>query len=378
MEHTPAQAPATTDTSSVRRIRPSVMDEELTSWALYDLTPADSPDTPDNMREYFRRFRAARHKTIEGAGHEALQHSWCAFIKRWNLMQPGAFVQWLDHREVMLQDHSLSELRNRLCEFAWSGNQFCYVHLSIRSATLIAIGSQNTAGLFLPVARVDRCPVGVGALDLVLGRLVAGVITTKHQLYGPHSLALARHRERCFILTNHVGEILKKGGTWLSRIIFRRESKPTHKGTYARPESRDWEGNGYDFERERQDGLHDSRYAARSTGFHPRSQLLAEGRRVDNGLERAALEDVDLAVNRTLDAPVSSERAKNVVWRAERTLEQIRQSNRELLHRVRELEDHFRGGHRGIPRLPQRAPGSDGSMARQARREGRSTHAPPT
>ncbi|ETP30985.1 hypothetical protein F442_20108 [Phytophthora nicotianae P10297] len=127
--HTPAQASAATDTSSMRKFRPSVMDEELTPWVLYDLTPADSPDTPDNRREYFRRFRVARHKTIEGAGHEALQRSWCAFIKRWNLMQPGAFVQWLDHREEMLQDHSLSELRNRLCGFAWRSNRFCYVHV---------------------------------------------------------------------------------------------------------------------------------------------------------------------------------------------------------------------------------------------------------
>ncbi|KAG3160487.1 hypothetical protein PC128_g21084 [Phytophthora cactorum] len=62
------------------------MEAELTPWGLFDLSGALNPDTPDTMRDHFRRFRAARQKTIEGADLEALRRSWCAFIRRWNRM----------------------------------------------------------------------------------------------------------------------------------------------------------------------------------------------------------------------------------------------------------------------------------------------------
>ncbi|OWZ01310.1 hypothetical protein PHMEG_00027330 [Phytophthora megakarya] len=93
------------------------MDSELAPWPLYDLSAAVQPDTPDTMRDHFRRFRATRKKGIEDAGHEALQRSWCAFIRRLNRMphEGESLPQWLAYQEEMLRYHSLSELRWRIC-----------------------------------------------------------------------------------------------------------------------------------------------------------------------------------------------------------------------------------------------------------------------
>ncbi|ETL96489.1 hypothetical protein L917_06030 [Phytophthora nicotianae] len=92
---------------------------------------AENPDSLDTMKDYFRRFRAARQKTIEGAEYEALQRSWCAMIKRWNRMQymGQSFVSWLLYREEILKEYSLTELRERVCENAWAEDRSCYDQL---------------------------------------------------------------------------------------------------------------------------------------------------------------------------------------------------------------------------------------------------------
>ncbi|ETN11250.1 hypothetical protein PPTG_10189 [Phytophthora nicotianae INRA-310] len=94
------------------------MDSELRTWDLYDLSGAVNPDTPEAMKTYFRRFRGLRQKSIEGVGYGALQESWCAFVRRWNRMtQTGEdFVAWLESREGTISEHSLSELRRRICD----------------------------------------------------------------------------------------------------------------------------------------------------------------------------------------------------------------------------------------------------------------------
>ncbi|OWZ20647.1 hypothetical protein PHMEG_0004907 [Phytophthora megakarya] len=69
---------ATPEASDIRRLWTTTMDSKLTPWELYDLSTVLQPDTPDTMRDHFRRFRASREKPIEGAGHTALQRSWYA------------------------------------------------------------------------------------------------------------------------------------------------------------------------------------------------------------------------------------------------------------------------------------------------------------
>ncbi|OWZ22734.1 hypothetical protein PHMEG_0002500 [Phytophthora megakarya] len=108
------------------------MDSELTPWELYDLSAALQPDTTYTMRDHFRRFHASQEKPIEGAGHTALQRSWCAFIRRWNRMtlEGESFPRWLAYREQMPRDHSLTELRQRgVCKDVWYNNRLCFVHL---------------------------------------------------------------------------------------------------------------------------------------------------------------------------------------------------------------------------------------------------------
>ncbi|KAG2873373.1 hypothetical protein PC114_g25894 [Phytophthora cactorum] len=59
-------------------------------------------------------------KGVEGVEYGALQESWCAFIWRWNRMveEDDSFVGWLVYREEIIKDHSLSELRERVCSGA--------------------------------------------------------------------------------------------------------------------------------------------------------------------------------------------------------------------------------------------------------------------
>ena len=87
-----------------------VMDQQIIPWALYDLSGAHAPDSLGTMQDYFRRFSKLRGKTLEGVAYDALQSSWCAFIRRWNrMLEDGrSFPMWL------AADHSLGALRDRV------------------------------------------------------------------------------------------------------------------------------------------------------------------------------------------------------------------------------------------------------------------------
>lgn len=85
-----------------------------------------------------------------------------------------------------------------------------------------------------------------------------------------------------------------------------------------------------------------------------------------------AQDDVDAAVNKAVDAQLEAEAALDRAARAERTANEIRQSNRELLERMRNLERQVLGhAQAGTQPRPM-------SLARRARREGRSTYEPLT
>ncbi|ETP48697.1 hypothetical protein F442_05621 [Phytophthora nicotianae P10297] len=88
------------------------MDSELRTWDLYDLSGA---------------------KSTEGVEYGALQESWCAFVRRWNRMtQTGEdFVALLESREGTISEHSLSELRRRICDHTFHDvSRMCYVHVA--------------------------------------------------------------------------------------------------------------------------------------------------------------------------------------------------------------------------------------------------------
>ncbi|POM67390.1 LOW QUALITY PROTEIN: Hypothetical protein PHPALM_16623 [Phytophthora palmivora] len=83
------------------------------------------------MQDYFRRFRALRGKGIDGVAHDSLQRSWCAMIVRWNWMlrESDNFVAWLANREEVVGEHSLRDLRTRVCTNAWNDDRICYVQV---------------------------------------------------------------------------------------------------------------------------------------------------------------------------------------------------------------------------------------------------------
>ena len=97
-----------------------MMNEDMKPWALYDLSGAVTPDALDTMQDHFRRFRRLRNKTLDGATYEALQRSWCAFIRRWNRMHEAgeSVVGWLGDREALQAEHSLGDLRLKVCDDA--------------------------------------------------------------------------------------------------------------------------------------------------------------------------------------------------------------------------------------------------------------------
>ncbi|KAE9185251.1 hypothetical protein PF005_g21329 [Phytophthora fragariae] len=311
----------------------SVMDRELKPWGLYDLSGAELPEPLATMQAYFRRFRALRGKGVEGVAHVSLQRSWCAMIVRWNRMLRAntSFVEWLEAREEVVGNYSL---RARVCSNARDVDRICYVQ--VREGCAVCGSLENLSEADWQREVTERPLVAAGAAALVLGRRKVG-----------DSRVLAR--DLVLVLANNVRDIPEESGAWLPCIIVRWKPKPTHSVT-------------------------------------PRGRNPARGRitRTDTGTRRdtrrvlvrnnmihdpAPQGDLEEAANRAWDAQAEAEVATTQVAQARTELEAARQSNRELLARTRELERHVFGA-------PQAAAQPRQSVARTARREGRSLYAP--
>ncbi|KAE8971693.1 hypothetical protein PR001_g26815 [Phytophthora rubi] len=109
-----------------------VMERDLKPWDLYSLDGAENPDRLDIMKEYFTRYRQLRGKKTNNAyTHDALQRSWCAFIRRWNAAgrEGLSFTSWLEDREATRSTRSIGDLRTRVCEMLQREWRLCYVHL---------------------------------------------------------------------------------------------------------------------------------------------------------------------------------------------------------------------------------------------------------
>ena len=105
--------------ATIRREQASqVMDDDLKPWALYSLEGADHPESLDTMKTLFTRYRAARSKATNNAyTDDALQRSWCAFVRRWNASrrEGTSFTSWLEWREGSHGEHAIGDLRRRIC-----------------------------------------------------------------------------------------------------------------------------------------------------------------------------------------------------------------------------------------------------------------------
>ncbi|KAG3232060.1 hypothetical protein PI124_g22849 [Phytophthora idaei] len=337
-----------------------VMDNRLRPWALYDLSGTQAPDTLDRMKDHFRRFRGLRQKSVEGAGYGALQESWCAFIRRWNrtVEEDESFVGWLVYREEIIKDPSLSELRERVCSDAWEDmRHICYVR--------VAEGCESCAGPRPTVEEwkdhIAEYPLGEQELEAArtnTGHVVAWTVGLDHVHVVAQVIDLGRVRTRRVLIRgvirrcklglvrlDHIWDVAKEVGTRLPRIFLRREAE----SLYLIP-TRVW-----DIVSERQQ---------------------QEGDRHASNAHALAGQDEDDLLNRYWDTQQELDKALDQAARATGETVQLRQSNREILARLRMLESsvHCQLQTGTQPRDP--APGTDGSMARRARREGRPTYVP--
>uniref|UniRef100_A0AAV1VA48 Uncharacterized protein n=1 Tax=Peronospora matthiolae TaxID=2874970 RepID=A0AAV1VA48_9STRA len=102
----------------------------------------------------------------------------------------------------------------------------------------------------------------------------------------------------------------------------------------------------------------------------PNASTAEVGPRDDSAGVLITQNDVDAVVNKAVDAQLEAEAATERAARDERTASEIRQSNRKMLERMRNLKHQVLGhAQTGTQPLPM-------SLARRARREGRSPFDP--
>ncbi|KAG2796466.1 hypothetical protein PC111_g21711 [Phytophthora cactorum] len=113
----------------------------------------------------------------------------------------------------------------------------------------------------------------------------------------------------------------------------------------------------------------------RSSGYLQQRQQQEGDRHTGNVCVLAGHDEDDL-LNRYWDTEQELDEALDQAARAAGETAQLRQSNREILARLRMLERSVHGQLRTGTQPRDPAPGTGGLMARRSRREGRPTHAP--
>ncbi|KAG2844042.1 hypothetical protein PC113_g18485 [Phytophthora cactorum] len=314
------------------------MEAELTPWGLFDLSGALNPDTPDTMRDHFRRFRAARQKTIEGADLEALRRSWCTFIRRWNRMSEAgeSFVGWLAYREKILADHSLAQLRERVCQNAWNEDRLCFVNVKEGCVSCGMTGRPTNEDWLQKLAErplsgeesawISKYKRTLSHMDQTVNRGGSrrrrsrreGVSLSPCRPSPPRwrsrSRSTSRHR-------THEPRQEHRGGNWREAPMY-----PAPAGTPAiEPGIRawrvphNWYAHGHELERVYSPGLGARQSYPQSGVSRPPNQQSGEDLRGGTAYDQVAHHDVETAVNRALNAQLEAERAEDRAWCAERT-----------------------------------------------------------
>uniref|UniRef100_H3GXZ7 Uncharacterized protein n=1 Tax=Phytophthora ramorum TaxID=164328 RepID=H3GXZ7_PHYRM len=370
--------------------RTRAMDRELKPWALYDLSGAKSPGSLEEMTGYFRRFRALRGKSLTGVSHDALQRSWCAMIVRWNRMhQEGSnFVAWLTSREEVVSEHSLSELRARVCKNAWESDHDCYVHVRegctscesserlseeewLRRVTEHPLSESEQSW----IAKYRRTPSEVAqSTNRGVGRRgdtqrspppPRGRARQRSRSRSPQDRLWRRSRSRSYSRIRgqrpgHPGGVRSEDPTY-----FRPEgTRASVLGNVARSKPRAWSAYTYGYGHTYEVDPRAPQYGPRSSGYHQPSLQSAGDLRDDRARVLGAQDDVDEAVNWARDAQLDAEAAEERARRAEGAAAAARQTSAELRQRTRELERRVFGRRR---RQHVRA---SGRMARMARWQG--------
>ncbi|KAG1697864.1 hypothetical protein DVH05_015818 [Phytophthora capsici] len=439
---------STTATSSVavRDVsrRPRVMDSELRTWDLYDLSGAVASDSLETMKSIFRRFRGLRQKGIEGVEYGALQESWCAFIKRWNRMKQSGedFLAWLERRECVVAENSLSELRSRVCGLTYHDlARMCYVSVAEGCETCtgprpteadwnkhvaerplgsaeddwvqrykraLSEASRSTSGAGTSRRRSQRSRSPLTATRAGEDRADRGLRShprsrhrtrSRSQLRSqrrsrsrsrgrsrrrsPSPVRVPRSRSRSWSRSiwadlrapegpTHTREprLGRREEDWRGAPMYRPQGEIQASEPYSgeQPESSGWRGGDY----AREEDPRAPRYGRQSSGYPQQSRQSEGDRRADSSRVLVGQND-DAVENHYWDAMREVDMAVQQSSDAAQTATALRQSNRELLERVRMLERAVHG--QAQTGAQPRAPGTNGALARRARREGRSTYA---
>ncbi|KAG3236212.1 hypothetical protein PI124_g18776 [Phytophthora idaei] len=392
---TPATASASAGDNDQRAQHTFALDgSRANTMGLFDLSGALNPDTPDTMRDHFRRFRAARQKTIEGADLEALRRSWCAFIRRWNRMSEAgeSFVGWLAYREEILADHSLAQLRGRVCQNACNEDRLCFVNVKEGCESCGMTGRPTNEDWLQELAErpfsgeesawISKYKRTRSQMDQAVNRGGSrrrrsrreGMSLSRRRPSPPRWRSRSRSRSpraRSPSTSRHRTREPRqehRGGNWREAPMY-----PAPAGTPAiEPDTRAWRvpHNWYS------PGLGARQSYPQFGVSRPPNQQSAEGLRGGTAYAQVAHHDVETAVNRALNAQLEAERPEDRACRPERTTAWLRQSNHELLSRLRALEMSVYGAAQHGARPREQASGADGSMARQARRAARPLYAP--
>ncbi|KAE9304418.1 hypothetical protein PR003_g21751 [Phytophthora rubi] len=330
----------------------SVIDRELKPWNLYDLSGAESPESLTTMHAYFRRFRALRGKGVGGVAHDSLQRSWCAMIVRWNRMLRAdtSFVEWLEACEEVVGNYSLRNLRARVCTNAWDACRICYVQVREGYAVCGSSGNFSEENWQREVAEQ---PLGEAEQAWIAKYRRLNVFKSRRSSSPPargrsrSRSPQGRRQSRSRPLTREQRPGHPRG-EWSVAPTYHRpvESQDNAPGNAARQESRAWPdySHGYGYEAWHDAGPRAPQYDPRSSAYHQPSQQSAGAVRGGSSYAWVAQGDLEQTAIRAWDVQAEAEAATTQVAQARTELEALRQSNRELLARTRELERHVSGG----------------------------------
>ena len=109
-----------------------VMVDDLNSWGLYSLDGAEEPESLVSMYNLSTRYRTVHEKgTYHSYTDDALQRSWCAFIRRRNAsrLKESIFTYWIERCEDTHGSHDIGDLRRSVCRLTRDELRMCYIHV---------------------------------------------------------------------------------------------------------------------------------------------------------------------------------------------------------------------------------------------------------
>uniref|UniRef100_A0AAV1TXR1 Uncharacterized protein n=1 Tax=Peronospora matthiolae TaxID=2874970 RepID=A0AAV1TXR1_9STRA len=298
--------------------------------------------------------------------------------------------QWLANREDIHADHSIGVLREKICKNAWNVDRLCYVHVhescySCDSTPRPTRETWQRHDAEYPLSEFEQLCIGRYERSLMECKTAInrGASRWRHHSRPRGRGATCSPRRSSSrgrrLNLNQASSRTRKPERRLERLKEAKSAAPTYPArvetranvhdTCARLEPRAHGVTTISFcDEDPRDPISVPRSSASDP---PRPQAVVGPRDVTAGV-LVAQDDVDTALNKAVDAQLEAEAAFDRSARAERAASETRQSYRELLERMRNLERQDLG-HAQAGTQPDSM-----SLASRARREGSSTYEPLT